>query len=184
MPDDTQKPQKTLLLIDGNALLHRAFHALPELTDPKGRLVNAVYGFSSILLKVLNELSPQFVVATFDMAAPTFRHEEFKEYKAHRIKAPQELYDQLPLIKDVLKSFKIPIFERAGYEADDLIGTISKNSEVKKENLKVIIATGDLDTLQLVDKNTFVYTLRKSIKDTVIYDEKAVKDRYGMSPAK
>ena len=182
MPDDTQKPQKTLLLIDGNALLHRAFHALPELTDPKGRLVNAVYGFSSILLKVLNELSPQFVVATFDMAAPTFRHEEFKEYKAHRIKAPQELYDQLPLIKDVLKSFKIPIFERAGYEADDLIGTISKNSEVKKENLKVIIATGDLDTLQLVDKNTFVYTLRKSIKDTVIYDEKAVKDRYGIEP--
>lgn len=177
-----ENKQKTLLLIDGNALLHRAFHALPELTDPKGRLVNAVYGFSSILLKVLNELNPQFVVATFDMAAPTFRHEEFKEYKAHRIKAPQELYDQLPLIKDVLKSFKIPIFERAGYEADDLIGTISKNPEIKKEKLKVIIATGDLDTLQLVDKNTFVYTLRKSIKDTVIYDEKAVKDRYGIEP--
>ncbi|MEK7627491.1 MAG: DNA polymerase [Patescibacteria group bacterium] len=174
--------QKTLLLIDGNALLHRAFHALPELTDPKGRLVNAVYGFSSILLKVLNELKPQFVVATFDMAAPTFRHEEFKEYKAHRIKAPQELYDQLPLIKDVLNGFKIPIFERAGYEADDLIGTISKNSEVKKEKLKVIIATGDLDTLQLVDENTFVYTLRKSIKDTVIYDSKAVMDRYGIEP--
>ena len=179
---DKQKAQKTLLLIDGNALLHRAFHALPELTDPKGRLVNAVYGFSSILLKVLNELRPQFVVATFDMAAPTFRHEEFKEYKAHRIKAPQELYDQLPLIKNVLRSFEIPIFERAGYEADDLIGTISKNSEIKKEKLKVIIATGDLDTLQLVDENTFVYTLRKSIKDTVIYDEKAVKDRYGIEP--
>ena len=180
--DNKQKSQKVLLLIDGNALLHRAFHALPELTDPKGRLVNAVYGFSSILLKVLNELEPQFVVATFDMAAPTFRHEEFKEYKAHRIKAPQELYDQLPLIKNVLESFKIPIFERAGYEADDLIGTISKNLEVKKENLKVIIATGDLDTLQLVDENTFVYTLRKSIKDTVIYDKKAVKDRYGIDP--
>ncbi|OWK27454.1 MAG: hypothetical protein US76_04495 [Parcubacteria group bacterium GW2011_GWA2_38_13b] len=180
--DNKQKSQKVLLLIDGNALLHRAFHALPELTDPKGRLVNAVYGFSSILLKVLNELEPQFVVATFDMAAPTFRHEEFKEYKAHRIKAPQELYDQLPLIKNVLESFKIPIFERAGYEADDLIGTISKNLEVKKENLKVIIATGDLDTLQLVDENTFVYTLRKSIKDTVIYDKKAVKDRYGIEP--
>lgn len=177
-----EKNQKILLLIDGNALLHRAFHALPELTDPKGRLVNAVYGFSSILLKVLNELRPQFVVAAFDMAAPTFRHEEFREYKAHRIKAPQELYDQLPLIKDVLKNFQIPVFERAGYEADDLIGTISKNPEIKKEKLKVIIATGDLDTLQLVDKNTFVYTLRKSIKDTVIYDEKAVRDRYGIEP--
>lgn len=176
--------QKILLLIDGNALLHRAFHALPELTDPKGRLVNAVYGFCSILFKVLNELKPDFIAATFDMAAPTFRHEEFKEYKAHRIKAPQELYNQLPLIKDVLRVFRMPIFERSGYEADDLIGTISKNSEVKKEKLKVIIATGDLDTLQLIDKNTFVYTLRKSIKDTVIYDEKAVENRYGIKPCR
>lgn len=181
------KPLKILLLIDGNALVHRAFHALPELTDPNGRLVNAVYGFSSILLKALNELKPDYVAATFDMAGPTFRHEEFKEYKAHRVKAAQELYNQIPLIKKLLGNFNIPVFERQGYEADDIIGTIA--SRIKNQSrlggiiIKTIIATGDLDTLQLVDKNTNVYTLKKGIKDTTIYDEKAVMERYGLKPS-
>lgn len=176
------KNEKILLLIDGNALLHRAFHALPEMTDPKGRLVNAVYGFTSILIKVLKELEPEYIAATFDMAAPTFRHEEFKEYKAHRVKGPRELYNQMPLIKNVLNAFNIPIFEREGYEADDLIGTIAKKVKSEKLKVKSMIATGDLDTLQLVDKSTFVYTLKKGIKDTTIYDEKAIMARYGLRP--
>lgn len=182
MPRSKQKPQKILLLIDGNALLHRAFHALPEMADNKGRMVNAVYGFISILLKVLSEMDPEYVAATFDMAGPTFRHEEFEDYKAHRVKAAQELYDQLDLIKEGLKSFNIPIFERQGYEADDIIGTIAKKVSSFKSQVLSIIATGDLDTLQLVNKNTKVYTMKKGIKDTTIYDEKAVMDRYGLKP--
>ncbi len=176
-----EKKQKILLLIDGNALLHRAFHALPEMLSPKGQMVNAVYGFSAMLFKVLREMDPEYIVATFDMAAPTFRHEEYKEYKAHRVKGPNELYTQLPLIKDILKSLNISIFERKGYEADDLIGTIAKMAN-KNKNVMTMIATGDLDTLQLINKNTKVYTLKKGIKDTITYDEKAVIDRYGIKP--
>src|SRR4030066_584568 len=104
-----------IVLIDGNALVHRAFHALPKLTTKKGELVNAVYGFISVLLKVLKELKPDYVAATFDLAAPTFRHKEFKAYKATRVKAPQELYDQIPKVKEVVKAFNIPIYEKEGF---------------------------------------------------------------------
>lgn len=174
---------KKLILIDSNALVHRAFHALPPtLASSKGFLTNAVYGFTSVLLKMLKDLKPDYIVATYDLAGPTFRHEEFAEYKIHRQKAPNELYEQIPLTKEVLKAFGIPIYEKQGFEADDLIGVLSEKAK-KEKDLQVIIVTGDLDTLQLVDGNkVVVFTLRKGLTDTVTYDEKAVKTRYGISP--
>jgi len=168
---------KTLLIIDGNAILHRTYHALPALTNKKGQLVNAVYGFASILLKALREIKPEYICATFDLAQPTFRHKIFKEYKAKRIKAPQELYDQLPIIKNLLKAFNIPIFEKEGFEADDIIGTIVY--QIRNTKYKILILTGDLDTLQLVDKNTKVLT---GLKDMIVYDENKIKQRYGLEP--
>ena len=177
---------KKLILIDSNALVHRAFHALPpSLTSPKGVLTNAVYGFTSVLLKMLKDLKPDYIAATYDLAGPTFRHEEFEEYKAHREKAPDELYNQIPMTKNILEKFGIPIYEKPGFEADDLIGTLA---EVAKKTppaggLQVIIVTGDLDTLQLVDKDrVVVFTLRKGLTDTIIYDEKGVRERYGLNP--
>lgn len=172
---------KTLVLIDGHALVHRAYHALPPLSTGSGELVNAVFGFSSILLKTLKDLSPDYIAATFDLAGPTFRHKEFEAYKATRVKAPDELYAQITRVKDVLAAFNIPVFEAPGFEADDVLGTIVK--QVKKDKVKTIIVTGDLDTLQLVDKNTNVYTLKKGVKETIMYDEAAVRERFeGLEP--
>ena len=174
---------KTLVLIDAHALIHRAYHALPPLNTGKGELVNAVFGFSSILLKVLKDLAPDYIAATFDLAGPTFRHKEFEAYKATRVKAPDELYAQIGRVKEVLAAFNIPVFAKAGYEADDLLGTISHQLKTKNYKLKTIIVTGDLDTLQLVDENTNVYTLKKGVKDTIMYDEAAVRGRFGgLSP--
>src|SRR3989344_5251422 len=173
---------KKLILIDGNALVHRAFHALPPLTSPKGVVTNAVFGFSSILIKTIKEIKPDYIAAAFDLPGPTFRHEKFAEYKIHREKAPQELYSQIPLVKEVLAAFGVPIYEKEGYEADDLIGTLATKAKSQK-NLKIIIATGDLDALQLVDgKRVAVFTLRKGVSDTVVYDEDAVFARYGLKP--
>ena len=170
------------VIIDGNALLHRAFHAVPPLTTKDGRLVNAVYGFVTILMRVMKDIKPRYIAATFDLKAPTFRHEEYEEYKATRVKQPDELYDQLEPIKEIVKAFNIPIYEVKGFEADDIIGTVSKKLDSNKE-IDTFIVTGDLDTLQLVDDNTFVYTLKRSIADTIIYDESAVKERYqGLLP--
>src|SRR6266498_4782965 len=115
---------KKLILIDSNALIHRAFHALPALNSPSGIPTNAVYGFTSVLLKMLKDLKPDYIAATFDLAGKTFRHEEFAEYKAHRVKGPDELHLQIPLVRDVVQAFGIPIFEYEGYEADDLIGSL------------------------------------------------------------
>ena len=177
--------KKRLIIIDSNAVIHRAFHALPLLTTKKGELVNAIYGFLLVFFKAIKEFQPDFVVATFDFPAPTFRHEKYKPYKATRKKAPQELYDQIPKIKEILESFNIQIFETQGFEADDLIGTISNAAPEKQilPEIETIILTGDLDALQLVDKNTKVYALRKGLKDTVLYDKEKVKEKYdGLIP--
>lgn len=171
---------KTLIILDGNALIHRAYHALPPFKTKKGQLVNAVYGFTSILFKLIRDLKPDYLAATFDLAGPTFRHKEYQEYKAKRIKPPQELYDQIPLIKEIVKALEIPIYQKKGFEADDLIGTIVEKV-AKKLEVKSIIVTGDLDTLQLINKNTEVYT-PKGGKETIIYDSEAVKKRYGLTP--
>lgn len=177
---------KKLILVDSNALVHRAFHALPPtLTSPKGVMTNAVYGFTSVLLKMLKDLKPDYVAATYDLAGPTFRHEEFEEYKAHREKAPDELYAQIPLTKEILKTFGIPIYEKQGFEADDLIGSLVEKSRTffEKGAGQVVIVTGDLDTLQLIDGDkVVVFTLRKGLTDTVTYNEKEVKKRYNIDP--
>ncbi|MCK5475772.1 MAG: DNA polymerase I [Candidatus Pacebacteria bacterium] len=177
---------KKLIIIDGNALMHRAYHAVPPLTTKRGELINAVYGFTSVLLGVIKELKPDYIVCTFDVEGGTFRDEIYAEYKAGRKKPDQEFYDQIPRIKEVVKALNIIIIERNGFEADDIIGTLAKQAnnelQIKNYKLQTTIVTGDLDVLQLIDKNTDVYTLRKGIKDTVIYDEKAVKERYRLKP--
>lgn len=173
------QPAKTLVILDCNALIHRSFHALPDFRTAKGELVNAVYGFTSILLKVLKEFEPEYVAASFDVAGPTFRDEEYEDYKATRVKAPDELYQQIPRVKEVLKAFHISVYEKEGFEADDVIGTISKLAPKEQPSVEVIIVSGDLDTLQLVDKYTKVYTMRKGLAETTLYDEEAVRKRFG-----
>ena len=171
--------KKKLIIIDANAVIHRAFHALPPLSTKGGELVNAIYGFLLVFLKAIKEFEPDFIVATFDYPAPTFRHKRYKLYKATREKAPQELYDQISKIKEVLNTFNVKVLEKQGFEADDLIGTVAKQAKRKQISPKIetIIITGDLDALQLVDENTKVYALRKGVKDTVLYDEEKVKEK-------
>ena len=173
------------LIIDGNALAHRAYHALPPLRTKKGELVNVVYGFLLVLLKALKDIQPSHIAATFDVKGPTFRHEQFKQYKAKRIKAPDELYQQLDGVKEMLRVLEIPIYEKQGFEADDIIGTLVKQAARKQAHPKMetVILTGDLDCLQLVSQQTKVYTMRKGIKDTVLYGPKEVTEKYeGLTP--
>jgi len=178
----TSSHQK-FVIIDGNALLHRAFHALPPMTTKDGTLVNAAYGFTSILLKIIKELKPDYICSAFDRKGVTKRAEEFKEYKAQRKKHPDELYAQIPMIEEILSAFNIPVVDSTedGYEADDVIGTVVKKNTAEHPEIKNIIVTGDLDTLQLVDKNTEVFTLKKGISETFTYNEQAAKDRYGLT---
>jgi DNA polymerase-1 len=173
---------KKLILIDGNAIIHRAYHALPPFTTKKGELVNAVYGFASTLLSVIAEFKPDYVVASFDLAGKTFRHEKFEEYKATRVKGDDELYAQIPRVKEVVKAFNIPIYEMAGFEADDVIGTIATQIKSNKEDIETIIVTGDMDTLQLVNDTTSVYTMRRGLSDSIMYDSEKVFGRYGLNP--
>src|SRR3989339_492500 len=174
--------KKKLILIDSNAIIHRAYHALPPLTTKKGELVNAVYGFTSVLLNVLNRFKPDYIAATFDLKEPTFRHKEFKSYKATRVKAPDDLYEQIPLVKKIVEAFNIPVVEKKGYEADDLIATFARKTEKIHPDVEVIIVTGDLDTLQLVDDKVKVFALRKGMSDSVLYGEKEIFERYGLKP--
>ena len=169
------------MLIDGNALIHRGFHAIPNLATKSGEPTGAVFGFTSTLLKAIKDLKPTHIAATFDLAGPTFRHEKYEAYKAHRVKAPQELYDQIPKVKEVVRALNIPIYEKQGYEADDCLGTLATAIHKKYPEAEIIIVTGDLDTLQLVNHKIKVYTLRKGLTDTAIYDEKAVRERFGLS---
>lgn len=176
---EKQLKKSRFMIIDGNALIHRSFHALPPLTTKKGEIVNAVYGFTTVLMKALREFKPEFVALTLDRKEKTFRHEQFADYKATRVKAPDELYAQIPRVKEIAAGFNIPIFELAGFEADDLIGTLA--SKVDGEVEKIIV-TGDMDTMQLVNDHTKVFTMKRGLTDSMIYDEKAVKDRYGLKP--
>lgn len=171
------------MLIDGNALVHRAYHALPTLTTKDGRPTGAVFGFLSIFLKAIKDIKATHIAAAFDLSGPTFRHEKYKEYKATRVKADQALYDQIPVIKEVLGAMNVPIYEKQGYEADDVLGTLSKHFHDKShEKAEIFILTGDMDTLQLVNGKVKIYTPRKGLTDTVIYDSRAVRERYGLNP--
>jgi len=174
---------KKLVIIDSNALLHRAWHAIPPLKTKDGLMVNAVFGYTSLLLNIIKDLKPEYLIASFDLAGKTFRHEEYSEYKSQRVKQADEFYDQFPLSKEVLAAFNIPIMSKAGFEADDVIGTISLEAYQKYKDLEIIIITGDLDALQLVNDRTKVLTLKRGFNDTTIYDEAAVRERYGLEPS-
>ena len=176
---------KTLVLLDTHALIHRAYHALPKFTSKNtGEPTGALYGLSSMLLKVIRELKPDYIVAAFDRAEPTFRHDVYDGYKAKRPEAEEDLVKQLIRAHDIVDAFGIPILDAAGFEADDILGTIVEQVKNIKD-LKVIIVSGDMDVLQLVEGGrVVVFTLRKGIEDTVIYDEKKVEERYGFGPEK
>jgi len=169
-----------LLLIDSNALIHRSYHALPPLTDRQGHLVNAVYGYLISLFKAIDQLKPEFVIATFDTKAPTFRHKEYKEYKAKRVKAPDELYEQIPLVEEALSILEIPIMKEPGFEADDVIATIARQAE--KKNIETIIVTGDMDTFQLVSDKIKVWTFKKGLSEAQLYGRKEVLTKLGVYP--
>jgi DNA polymerase-1 len=176
--------RKKFLIVDANAILHRAWHALPPMTTKGGKLVNAAYGFVAALFKAFKEFKPEFCAVCFDRKEKTFRHEEFAEYKAGRVKQPDEFYAQIPVAKQILEALNIKIFEKSGFEADDLIGTLCEKRQVNRDDVLSIIVTGDQDTLQLVDNNTEVYALRKGMSDTVVYDEKAVREKFnGLTPS-
>ncbi|WP_003543981.1 DNA polymerase I [Desulfotomaculum nigrificans] len=170
----------TLLVIDGNSLVHRAFHALPLLSNSKGVITNAAYGFTNMLLKVLQEVEPGFVAVAFDKGKVTFRNEAYADYKGHRQATPDELRPQFVIVRDILKAMRIPYFELAGYEADDLIGTITTRGEAT--GLNVIILTGDRDALQLVSPKTKVMLTRKGITEIELFDEGLVWDKFGVTP--
>lgn len=174
--------QKRIVLLDTHAIVHRAYHALPEFTGPTGAPTGALYGLVAMLLKIITDLKPDYIAACYDLAGPTIRHEAYEDYKGTRAKTEDALALQLDESRKVFAAFGIPTYERAGFEADDLLGTIAH--ELRKDNgVDVIIASGDMDTLQLVDKKKVrVYTLKKGINDTILYDEKAVIDRFGFGP--
>jgi len=171
--------QNRLIIIDSNALLHRSFHALPPLMTKSGQETGAVYGYLLTLFKAIKDLNPTHVVATFDTKAKTFRHEKFEDYKAQRPLTPSGIVTQIPIAKEILESFKIPVFAKDGVEADDLIATICT---IAPKDFEIFILTGDMDSLQLVNDRVKVWTLGKGIKDTVIYDINKVQERFGIKP--
>ncbi|OGG40850.1 hypothetical protein A2118_01630 [Candidatus Kaiserbacteria bacterium GWA2_50_9] len=176
--------KKRIVLLDTHAIIHRAYHALAaaELTSPTGTPTGALYGLVSMLLKIIADLKPDYIAACYDLPKPTIRHEAYEDYKATRVKMEDALALQIQESRKVFEAFSIPTYERAGFEADDLLGTIAYELRGEK-NVDVIIASGDMDTLQLVDDNRVrVYTLKKGIDDTILYDEKAVVDRFGFPP--
>jgi len=187
-----------LLIIDGNAVLHRAYHAIPPLTSPDGTVVNAVYGFTSMLLRLIGDLTPTHVTVCFDRPKPTFRKELYKEYQAKRPKMEDELAGQIDTVHQVIQAMKVSIFEVDGFEADDVIGTICKKisnvhfpaSNKKQENQntsidQIIIVTGDRDILQLIeDEHVLVYMPTKGLSEAKLYGEKETVERMGVTPKK
>lgn len=171
----------TLLLIDGNALVHRAFHALPEdLKTKAGEIINATYGFASMMMKAIEEVKPTYVAVTFDLPTPTFRHLDFKDYKAHRPAMPDHLRPQFGRIRQLVRAFNIPVYEHDGFEADDVLGTLAKQAEAG--GVDTIILTGDMDTLQLVTPHVRVMTARRGMADLAMFDEAGVQARFGVAP--
>lgn len=172
----------TLVILDAHALIHRAFHALPGLMSPQGEPMGAVYGVASILLKLIRELKPTHMAAAFDLPSPTFRHEAYEAYKAQRAEAPDELVTQFEKARRLIHAFGISTFEKEGFEADDIIGALKERFK-KEKNVNIVIVSGDLDMLQLVENDrVLVYTMKKGLKDTITYNEAAVRERFGFAP--
>ena len=181
---DVQK-NKRLILLDAHAILHRAYHALPDFASLKGEPTGAIYGLATMVLKIIEELSPSYVVACYDLPQATYRHEAYKDYKAGRRKADPELVAQMKSSRTLFDAFSIPMYDKPGFEADDMLSTICEQVKNSKEykDIDIIIASGDMDTMQLVvGKKVQVYTLEKGIKDTILYDEQGVQERYGFMP--
>jgi len=174
--------KKRLVVFDGNSIVHRAYHALPPtLTTRDGRPVNAVFGFTSIMLKALADIKPQYVVVAWDYPADTFRHTMYAEYKATRQKADPELYAQIPIVKQVVESMNIPLMERKGFEADDILGTLAHQASGFKD-LETVLVTGDKDALQLVTKDVMVYAMKTGISEVIEYDPAMVEQKFGIPP--
>ncbi len=167
-----------LVLIDGHAILYRAFHALPPLTTSDGKMVNAVFGFTSMLLRVINDLKPTHLAVAFDRAAPTFRKKMFKDYQAKRPEMDTGLVPQIEIVHKVLREMGIPIFEIDGYEADDVIGTIATKADIGE----VIVVTGDRDLLQLVDGKIRVYMPVKGLSESKLFRKEEVEEKFGIEP--
>ena len=171
--------QETLMLIDGHALAYRAYHALPPLTSPSGEPTNATLGFANMLLKAIEDYAPDYVVATFDPAR-TFRHEEYAEYKATRAATPDDLRAQFGRIRQLTETLGIPVYVVDGFEADDLLGTLSL--EASQQGLRTIIVTGDSDTFQLIDDNVSILTPQRTFGSVQLYTPERIKERYDLEP--
>jgi len=169
-----------LMLLDGNGLIYRGYFALPPLTTSRGDLVNAVFGFCSIVLRGIQDIRPDYVAVAFDLSAPTFRHERFADYKATRQRMPDDLRNQFPKVREVVKALRFPVFEMEGYEADDIIGTLSVEAE--RRELDTTIVTGDLDMLQIVSDRVRLMTTRSGVENTILYDPARINERYGLVP--
>lgn len=178
-----KNPKKQLLvLLDAHAIIHRAYHAMPDFMTRDGRPTGAIYGFGMMVLKIIDEFQPDHIVACYDLPGPTFRHESFADYKGGRSKTDDALKMQFTPTRDICEAFSIPVYDAPGFEADDLLGTFAEQLK-SRDDVQVLIASGDMDTLQLVDgERVQVYTLKRGINDTVTYDEKAVIDRFKFSP--
>ena len=170
---------KKLFLIDGNSFYYRAFFAIKSLSNSSGQPTNAVYGFITMLNKLLKEQKPDYLAIAFDKKGPTFRHDKFKDYKITRRPMPDELLSQLPYIREYIKAFHIPIFEMDGFEADDILATLARKAS--ECSIQTYIATGDKDALQLVGEYVKIYNTHK---DGMIYDQGKVKERFGVEPQK
>lgn len=182
MPKQNSPKVKTLVLLDSHAIIHRAYHALPEFMSSKGEPTGALYGLSTMLMKIIGDLKPDYIVACYDLPQKTFRHEAYDAYKAGRAKTDEALVSQLKSSRQIFEAFNVPIYDAPGFEADDILGTIVEHHKDDK-NLRIIIASGDMDTMQLVDdKKVQVYTLKKGINDTILYDEDKVVERFGFKP--
>ena len=168
----------SILILDSNSILHRTFHALPLLSTKEGTFTNAVYGFCLMLFRALKECDPQFVFACFDFPAKTFRHLKFKQYKIHRPKTPEELKTQISLTKELLKNLNVQVLEKEGFEADDIIGTLCERLKDKEK----LVLSGDYDNLQLVDEKTKVWVISSSPKEVLLFDEKKIKEKFGILP--
>ena len=171
---------KRLFLLDGNSLINRAFYALPPLTNQEGQPTNAIYGLTNMLFRLKEDYAPDQILVTFDVSGPTFRHMQYEEYKANRKGMPDELRAQIPVMKDLLDKLGIGRLELMGYEADDLLGTVSRQGEA--EDYQVYIVTGDRDTFQLISPQTKVLFTKRGITETELVDEAALRQNYGVTP--
>lgn len=176
-----KKFKNKIVLLDSHAIIHRAYHAMPDFATRDGKPTGALYGVSAMIISIISELKPDYVIACYDLPKPTFRHEAYDDYKGGRKKTDSELVEQIIESREIFKAFGIPIYDKEGFEADDLLGTFAEILKKEKEN-QIIIASGDMDTFQLIDDNqVVVYTLKKGA-ETIIYNQKSILEKYGFWP--